>query len=301
MSGRRLTFSQREGHEELPRPLALEELPAAARTRIWSVLYLHLDHARHVDAINSIDAVRGPWSLILMSLHLQHDVQPLDEWTTDFKRWYRDLRERVTRLPFNQVFDLVEFIMAQDECPESFIRLMVAAFKSSYLAYTIDAGPPPTIVPAATPEESDQLTGNLKELRAAGLHAATAHLHGASKCINGGDWAGSVRESIHAVESVAKQIDPGGAKELGKALNSLQKRGALPHKALKESLSKLYGYTSDEQGIRHALLGEGKANVTIDEAVFMLGACASFASYLWRKHKAAAHDHPPSNRNHIPP
>ena len=29
------------------------------------------------------------------------------------------------------------------------------------------------------------------------------------------------------------------------------------------------------------------ADVTIDEAVFMLGACASFASYLWRKHQAA--------------
>ena len=287
MSGRP-SFSQREGYKELPAPLDLEKLPASARTRIWNVLYVHLDGARHRNALYDIDNVGDPWPSILMSLHLQHDVQPLDEWTTDFKRWHRDLRERVVHLPFNQVFDLVEFIMAQDECPESFIPLIVAAFKSSYLAYTINAGPPPTIVPAATPEEGDQLTGNLKELRAAGLHAATTHLHGASKCINDGDWSGSVRESIHAVESVAKQIDPGGAKELGRALNSLQKRGVLPHKALKEALSKLYGYTSDQQGIRHAHLGEGKANVTIDEAVFMLGACASFASYLWRKHKAAA-------------
>ena len=47
------------------------------------------------------------------------------------------------------------------------------------------------------------------------------------------------------------------------------------------------GYTSDEQGFRHLLLNKAEDNVTIDEAVFMLGACASFASYLWRKHQAA--------------
>ena len=27
-------------------------------------------------------------------------------------------------------------------------------------------------------------------------------------------------------------------------------------------------------------------NVGMDEAVFMFGACASFASYLWRKHNS---------------
>lgn len=33
-----------------------------------------------------------------------------------------------------------------------------------------------------------------------------------------------------------------------------------------------------------ALLDHKHSSVGRDEAVFMLGACASFASYLWRKH-----------------
>ena len=99
-----------------------------------------------------------------------------------------------------------------------------------------------------------------------------------------GDWAGSVRESVHAVESAARQLDP-NASSLAPALRSLEKRGAL-HPALKQALGKLYGYSSDEQGIRHALLDQEQASVGMDEAVFMLGACASFASYLWRKHTA---------------
>ena len=41
----------------------------------------------------------------------------------------------------------------------------------------------------------------------------------------------------------------------------------------------------DEQGIRHALSDNPQANVGQDEAVFMLGACASFSSYLARKHQ----------------
>ena len=36
--------------------------------------------------------------------------------------------------------------------------------------------------------------------------------------------------------------------------------------------------------VRHALADRGDTRVGQDEAVFMLGACASFASYLWRKH-----------------
>ena len=58
------------------------------------------------------------------------------------------------------------------------------------------------------------------------------------------------------------------------------------HPALKDAFSKLYGYTSNEQGVRHALLDRTDAQAGQDEAVFMLGACASFASYLWRKHVA---------------
>ena len=53
------------------------------------------------------------------------------------------------------------------------------------------------------------------------------------------------------------------------------------------SFSQPYGYTNDEQGIRHALTGQGAADVGLDEAMFMFGACASFAAYLTSKHRQA--------------
>ena len=291
-----LTFSQRHGYEDPPQPLQLEELPRAARVAIWNVLYEHLSDALPTDIEImeawdvghqlSPDVLCSPWDKILEELYVEHDNMPRDDWNSEFEAWRIELRERISTYEFNRVFELIEFIMRHSDCPPNFIERMANKFSSNRLAYTIDAGPPPTILPAATPEEGERLKASLKELHSAGLDVVRDQLHKASKLINEGDWRGSIRESIHAVESVAKQIDPGGANTLGKALSSLQKRGVLQHEPLKEAFSSLYGYTN-KQGIRHALLDNDKADVTIDEAVFMLGACASFASYLWRKHKAA--------------
>ena len=280
---RTLTFSQREGYEELPSTLRLGELPNVARTRIWNILYLCLDGSREV----GYSALLGdPWEEILRDAHAWHLNLPLDEWNRRFDSVCSWLREIVEHAAFHHVFNLIEYIMRHRSCPAHFVAHMHLEFTSCHLAYVIDAGPPIAILQAATPEEGSRLTQSLGELRKAGLNGSATHLQRASKCINDRDPAGSVRESIHAVESVARQIDPKASKGLGAALTSLERQGAL-HPAFKQAISKLYGYTSDEQGIRHSLLDKAAANVTIDEAVFMLGACASFASYLWRKHKAA--------------
>ena len=276
------TFSQQQGYEPLPGPLQLREFPIEARTMIWNFLFELMESTRHA-VYGSVD---GVWKEILRAKHVHFDYLPLDEWTNDFDAHCSELKRRIRQDPFNEVFDLIQFMVRHPSCPSEFINGVSWVFRRFQLAYTVDTNPLVTIVPAATAEEGEQLTRNLAELRAAGLDGCTTHLRNALKCINDGDSAGSVRESIHAVESVARQIDPEASKTLGPALASLEKRSAL-HPTLKVAFNNLYGYTNREQGIRHALLDNAQANVTIDEAVFMLGACASFASYLWRKHKAA--------------
>lgn len=134
-------------------------------------------------------------------------------------------------------------------------------------------------------QERQAVDESLQVLRDTDLNEGAAHLRQAAERIDAGDWTGSVRESIHAVESVARQLNPEAAKLLDPELNSLERQGLL-HPALKSAFSKLYGHASDEQDIRHALLDQTDALVGREEAVFMLGACASFASYLWRKHAA---------------
>ena len=57
------------------------------------------------------------------------------------------------------------------------------------------------------------------------------------------------------------------------------------HGALKAAFVKLYGYTSDADGIRHAILDE--PNVDFDEAKYMVVVCSAFVNYLASKANTA--------------
>ena len=85
-----------------------------------------------------------------------------------------------------------------------------------------------------------------------------------------------IKESISAVESIAKKLAP-GEKTLGSALNKIGKKDDL-HPALKSGFSSLYGYTNDEEGIRHAL--SESSSVEEPEARLMFIMCAAFCNYL---------------------
>lgn len=278
-NSRPLTFSQAQGYEPIPGPLALETISEEARIKLWSLLYGYVR--------KSAASLRSPlgsaWQGILLALHIDFLGRPADEfspWMDDFVAEYKG---RVLRKePFNWVFDLLESIMRHSECPQPFIDDAAAIFEECRLAYLVDKkGIPVTIIPAATPDEGAAISNALQDVRAAGLSGAESHLRESGRLINAGDWAGSVRESIHAVVSVARSITPDAQQSLSPALN---KMGRL-HPALRGAFSKLYGYTSNEQGIRHELLDKPESPAQQDEAVFMLGACASFVSYTLRKQR----------------
>ncbi len=84
--------------------------------------------------------------------------------------------------------------------------------------------------------------------------------------------------SVHAVEGSAKAIKP-SAKTLGPALTRLKSTIGL-NPALATAFGNLYGFTSDEKGIRHSLVFSATSHVTERDAIFMFGACASFVAYL---------------------
>lgn len=95
------------------------------------------------------------------------------------------------------------------------------------------------------------------------------------------DYENSIKESISAVEAICAIITgaKGGKATLGNMLNELEDNGVVIHGALKDAFSKLYGYTSNANGIRHA--GDlGGPSSTFEEAKFMLVACCAFINYL---------------------
>ncbi len=150
------------------------------------------------------------------------------------------------------------------------------ALKSSRAAYRV-LDEHPTIVPITSEVELATLNKAFSDLRASPFHGARAHLIKAAGYLTNGAAADCIRESMHAVESVARVI--AGDKSLAGALKKIGDRHGL-HEALQRGFKALYGFTSDEKGLRHPLLDDPGAKVDETDAIFMLGACAAFVSYL---------------------
>lgn len=93
------------------------------------------------------------------------------------------------------------------------------------------------------------------------------------------DYKNCIKESISAVESICQIITENNKATLGEALKLLTAKGITIHKAMEKAFSSLYGYTSDEGGIRHAE-GLFESNVTFEEAKYMLVSCCAFVNYL---------------------
>lgn len=93
------------------------------------------------------------------------------------------------------------------------------------------------------------------------------------------DYKNSIKESISAVESICQIITNNNKATLGEAIKKLNVKGIKMHVALKNAFSALYGYTSDEGGIRHAE-GMFESEVSFEEAKFMLVSCCAFINYL---------------------
>jgi hypothetical protein len=91
------------------------------------------------------------------------------------------------------------------------------------------------------------------------------------------DYRNSIKESISAVESVARVLCDDENATLGKALKKFDIKVNI-HPALKDAFLKIYGYTSDENGIRHALSDE--SDLDLEDAAFMLAACSAFINYV---------------------
>ncbi len=98
------------------------------------------------------------------------------------------------------------------------------------------------------------------------------------------DYRNSIKESISSIESLVKQITGKEDGGLAQALSILDKKVKF-HGAFKSGLLNFYGYTSDEGGIRHAILEE--KDIGFDEAKYMLVSCSALVNFLIAKAEKA--------------
>ena len=211
-----------------------------------------------------------------MDLHVLFFKEPADTFDQGTYENEKRLKIFIERAAIGRLFDLVEFLAQHRGCSGELKRELADAFVSSRAAYRVLDNE--YIAAIGTEEQAKAFECAIAEAEAKNATAARKQLIAAGVALRNSDWSGCVRESIHAVEAMAVRLAP-GTDTLGTALKVLEQRGHL-HGSLKAAFGSLYGYSCDEEGVRHALVFADEAQVDEADALFMLGACASFVSYL---------------------
>lgn len=268
-----ITFEQAEGIEPLPTQLALREIPQKLRAVLWAMVHGSLNACTDKYHISVV----SPWRDILYAKHVMRDHRMADEFSPQLDRVIDDLKPTFQRGTYSDVLGLLQWLLRRPNCPLN-RKVIAHSLEECRTAYRLVEGD--TIVPIAVEESAQSITQTFSDLSAGSFLGCKEHLQMAGTELTLGNWANSIRESVHAVESIARTLEPSG--ELSVALSKLEKSARI-HPAMKKGMLALYGFSSDEKGIRHPLLDTPAANVDESDALFMFGACAAFVSYLIRR------------------
>ena len=219
--------------------------------------------------------------------------RPIDEISRDYRSAPRNwLFKRYNELDWADVYDVLEFVLqnAKDISGfgASFIPQLVNAanvvLAREHSAYRFVAG---ELTPITTPAEIAEIERAVDSADLAGLDGAREHLQQALNLFGkrpDPDYRNAIKEAISAVESVVKVINGKRGGGLHDALEVVSARIEL-HPALKAGLDKLYGYTSDEDGVRHPIIE--KPTVDETDARFMIVTCSAFVNFLISKAETA--------------
>jgi hypothetical protein len=146
---------------------------------------------------------------------------------------------------FAEIYGWLQFVL-QHQPPPGFARQIEARLRYCRAPYRVIADD--VLCPIGSNLDAAIVERALKDVQASSLAGGHEHLKLAVTELTNGNFADSVRESIHAVESVVRVLEPSG--DFSKALTKLEQKTNI-HGALKKGFLALYGFSSDEQGIRN--------------------------------------------------
>lgn len=273
-------FSQRKGLKPLKKALQQESLDEATRNRIWSVLKLFIwDKLRR-------DPTYDPEASAVQNLLARYwfsyfkkpsDTEPPFHPGTYYrgKSYYDFLREYFFQSEWNEVFDLIEFALANlpEQMTLEACDLINHVLTEENSAYRLVNNQFIEITNDSEVREVD--TAAQIELDGVSIHISAAIKFLSDR--KNPNYRNSIKESISAVESLFKTLTKSKSATLADGLKEMKKSIEI-HPALLAGFEKIYAYTSDEDGIRHAIVDLPTSNFS--DAKFMLVSCSAFINYV---------------------
>ncbi len=271
----RLIFSQRMGYTPKEKMLQIESIDIQLRNALWTAVYLLWSSPLQ----NSADSQK-----IHIILWIHFYKEPYDTMPS-IEKLQETIRRKFFDCEWHQVYDFLEFVVncKYDHVDMTALKDWVNnSLEAEFSGYRFIGN---TISPITNQHEISTIEKSIQETQVfSSLHGCNLHLTAALKKLSDRehpDYRNSIKESISAVESIAKVISGKETSSLKPALDKISKPLGL-HQALVQGFGSLYGWTSQEGGIRHALIDE-PSNCDFDDAKYMLVSCSAFVNYLIAK------------------
>ena len=264
------SFSERNGY--VIKPLQVETISVELRNRIWNTYTCEIHIVTHFD-VNSnyleeiMDACGLTFTQIRNPIDLEKNLNVFRKWFFHAE-WYR-------------IFDFIEIYLnylsaAERKDARKNFNAILAAENSGYRIIETQ------VVPVTNQDE----ISCVEKAQKSKFHSVNTHIKKAIDLFSlrpTPDYENSIKESISAVEALCCIITgkSGGNATLGKTIMKLKDSGVHIHLAMEKAFSSLYGYTCDENGIRHG--GIDFTNAPAEDAKYMLVSCSAFINYLIEK------------------
>jgi hypothetical protein len=270
-----VSFAQRMGLRPVRSLAQLEALDDETRTELWNIVLVTIQALRRgVDhgKVDSITSAVWAWEF----------KKPRDEEPGNNQTWGL-VKKQILNGNWFDALDMVEAFVGHldrfttwqsNELVESSVDAFNSIFERYLVGYRFVNR---TLVPLDNEIDSNAVAVAIKASDE--FAGARAHLQRAAALLSdrkSPDYPNSIKESISGVEAVVRKVTTEGT--LGAGLKKLEAAGVSIHPALEGAWSKMYGWTSDAHGIRHAAVEPADADQAI--AKYMLVTCSAFVTYL---------------------
>jgi len=259
-------YSERLGHKVIRSIFQRNELDSQTKVRIWDLLTDEL-------LTDNIVYRSRRFKIFFKEVLYRIFSESLEEFPYKIGSVRGLMKRLLYEMEFYHLFDLLEIGIKHQSFRHTgyFVSEINKIFEEEMVAYRI-------INEIITPITDEKEVAELKEALESSPDNICVHLNRGLELFSdreNPDYRNSIKESISAIEAMVINV-------LGKrgTLGALLKKMDL-HPSLKEGYIKIYGYTSDGDGIRHALMDD--PNVGFAEAKYFLVSCAAFVNMLREK------------------
>ena len=263
-------FSARYGY--VKNPVQYESMTPELRNRIWNVYSREVYIDCMTQDSNYMEELMDLFGLTFKNVYEEDDVE---DNLKSFQKWYMSL-------DWYRVYDFIEAYLAF--LPPKNLNDAIANFNDvltqNNAGYRIVDR---LVIPITSQDELDCL----EKAQTTAYDSVNIHISKATELFSrrpSPDYENSIKESISAVEAMCCIIMDDRKATLGDALKRLNSKGIHLHNAFQRAMSSLYGYTSDEGGLRHGSIDFTGASR--EDAQYMLISCSAFVNYLiakWQK------------------